>query len=396
MPPSFQPTIPVAPALPALPAPAVMAAPAPQAPPQSELPTGWESLVDDYGEVYYFHEESGETSWDLPLSAPVVMPAAASVLSSPAPALIRAIAPPASAEEWEVFLDDSGEKYYVNNVTGETSWDPPVLLSAQITLDPPVPADGTLLTPMAPAVDAAQASLALAAAEQAEQQRLQVVADLEAARLKDEEDANAAAIAAAAARVQADQAAAAAAAVESARVQAVQAAAAVEAETTRLKAEQLEKLQQQLLQQQAAEAEAEAEAAAAAAAAAAETARAQAQAQAAADAERLLLEQLARDAERVQAEAAAAEALTSQQADEQAAVERCLAEAKVAALQSPAATALPPNWQAARSADGDEYFFHVVTGETTWDRPVLEVHFSSSTSSIFLCCAWCCWPIFDC
>ncbi|XP_076154016.1 rho GTPase-activating protein 27 isoform X3 [Alosa pseudoharengus] len=128
------------------------AAPAPlPAAPDSE---GWEVHVDEgSGQEFYYHPDSGETTWDRPatmmmdavaedlpgaarqrLSRPTSTPPSPSVHSSPpagpAPGPPLAVASPGPpgwrASDWERIVDEaSGRPYYYNHASGETSWDPP-------------------------------------------------------------------------------------------------------------------------------------------------------------------------------------------------------------------------------------------------------------------------------
>jgi len=86
----------------------------------SRLPAGWSEQVDPTsGDKYYWHETTGETSWDPPL-------------------------PPS----WQEQKTETGDVYYWNSETNETTWDRPCTVPA---------------TP-APAAPAAAASASAAAA----------------------------------------------------------------------------------------------------------------------------------------------------------------------------------------------------------------------------------------
>ena len=69
----------------------------------------WEAHVDpSSGNTYYYNATTGETSWEPPAGF-AAAPAASSLPS-----------------EWQEGYDEStGKTYYYNTVTGETSWDPP-------------------------------------------------------------------------------------------------------------------------------------------------------------------------------------------------------------------------------------------------------------------------------
>ena len=51
-----------------------------------------------------------------------------------------------------------------------------------------------------------------------------------------------------------------------------------------------------------------------------------------------------------------------------------------AAVSTPA---LPPNWRSAKAADGKEYYFNELTGETSWTFP------SGNGAAALAFCAWC-------
>ncbi|XP_041939394.1 rho GTPase-activating protein 27 isoform X4 [Alosa sapidissima] len=133
---------------------AAAAVPAPlPAAPDSE---GWEVHVDEgSGQEFYYHPDSGETTWDRPatmmmdavaedlpgaarqrLSRPTSTstPPSPSVHSSPPagpapgpPLAVASSGPPGwRASDWERIVDEaSGRPYYYNHASGETSWDPP-------------------------------------------------------------------------------------------------------------------------------------------------------------------------------------------------------------------------------------------------------------------------------
>uniref|UniRef100_A0A8C3CLZ6 Rho GTPase activating protein 27 n=1 Tax=Cairina moschata TaxID=8855 RepID=A0A8C3CLZ6_CAIMO len=94
------------------------------APPAPEEPCGsrtdWETHMDtDSGHLFYYNPVTGETTWDCPFEQAEdgVSPAA-----SPASSLAHS---PQFAE-WGQYVDEaSGQAFFYNSVTGETSWDPP-------------------------------------------------------------------------------------------------------------------------------------------------------------------------------------------------------------------------------------------------------------------------------
>ncbi|CAJ1954685.1 unnamed protein product [Cylindrotheca closterium] len=99
-----------------------------------DLPDGWEEVVDpNSGDVYYFNSGSNETSWERPGAEPAneksgeVEVVASEEMKSSAPAVEEAAEETAGlATEWEEVIDpNSGDIYYFNSVTNETSWERP-------------------------------------------------------------------------------------------------------------------------------------------------------------------------------------------------------------------------------------------------------------------------------
>uniref|UniRef100_A0A8C0HNH6 Rho GTPase activating protein 27 n=1 Tax=Buteo japonicus TaxID=224669 RepID=A0A8C0HNH6_9AVES len=80
----------------------------------------WETHTDtDSGHLFYYNPVTGETTWDCPFGQ---AEDGVSPVASPASSL------PHSPEfpEWEQYMDEaSGQAFFYNSVTGETSWDPP-------------------------------------------------------------------------------------------------------------------------------------------------------------------------------------------------------------------------------------------------------------------------------
>jgi hypothetical protein len=96
------------------------------------LPAGWEMLIDPgSGDSYYYNEERGETSWELPIATreELTFPANETLLNSGSFAKPDSTEPECSlslAAGW-VSVEDpsSGDVYFYNKQTGETSWEPP-------------------------------------------------------------------------------------------------------------------------------------------------------------------------------------------------------------------------------------------------------------------------------
>merc|ERR1712127_631818 len=84
------------------------------------LPVGWEQVADPTtGNPYYCNRATGESSWTVPI-APAVAP---SVFQPPPVAAAEAASLPAG---WESASDpSSGKPYYYNRATGETKWETP-------------------------------------------------------------------------------------------------------------------------------------------------------------------------------------------------------------------------------------------------------------------------------
>ncbi|XP_065805824.1 rho GTPase-activating protein 27 isoform X2 [Labrus bergylta] len=101
-------------------------------------PEGWEVHVDqESGQEYYFHPSTGRTTWDSPFldspldpePPPEEDPCSPSPLQSPALSPSTAF-PSGWTSEWEQLVDeDSGQPYFYNPMSGETSWEPPEQLS---------------------------------------------------------------------------------------------------------------------------------------------------------------------------------------------------------------------------------------------------------------------------
>lgn len=94
------------------------ATPAPEEPCGSR--TDWETHMDtDSGHLFYYNPVTGETTWDCPFEQ-----AEDGVSPAASPASLLAHSP--QFAEWGQYVDEaSGQAFFYNSVTGETSWDPP-------------------------------------------------------------------------------------------------------------------------------------------------------------------------------------------------------------------------------------------------------------------------------
>uniref|UniRef100_A0A3P9P2N5 Rho GTPase activating protein 27 n=1 Tax=Poecilia reticulata TaxID=8081 RepID=A0A3P9P2N5_POERE len=84
---------------------------------------GWEVHVDqESGQEYYYHPDTGSTTWDNPyLDSPTDPEQLPPEVPFPPPS-------PQSdwASDWEQLVDETtGQPYFYNHMSGETSWDPP-------------------------------------------------------------------------------------------------------------------------------------------------------------------------------------------------------------------------------------------------------------------------------
>ncbi|KAK0682935.1 RHG27 protein, partial [Pygoscelis papua] len=97
---------------------AVAAGSAPEEPGSSV--SDWETHTDtDSGHLFYYNPVTGETTWDCPFGQ---AEDGVSPVASPASSLAHSPEFP----EWEQYVDEaSGQAFFYNSVTGETSWDPP-------------------------------------------------------------------------------------------------------------------------------------------------------------------------------------------------------------------------------------------------------------------------------
>ncbi|KAL9179415.1 hypothetical protein ACHAXT_008705 [Thalassiosira profunda] len=91
----------------------------------SDLPPGWEAILDPSSGDYYFAHENGETTWDRPTFPGLSVASTAdddSASQQQSEFTEDEVLPPG----WFAAVDeDSGDKYYCNEITGETTWDLP-------------------------------------------------------------------------------------------------------------------------------------------------------------------------------------------------------------------------------------------------------------------------------
>lgn len=88
-----------------------------------ELLPGWEFIVDEDGDQYYFNASTGESSWERPTADPSAAEAAAvddgGGITDATHVDGRPLAP-----GWQRVVDDDGDVFYFNEETGESEWEP--------------------------------------------------------------------------------------------------------------------------------------------------------------------------------------------------------------------------------------------------------------------------------
>jgi hypothetical protein len=101
----------------------------------TDLPEGWAEAADpDSGEVYYFNDATGETSWEIPGLPTTFDDVGKQTEEAPTPGvddhtdaeLTEGGDDPALPDGWSRTETDAGEVYFYNEETEETSWDVPV------------------------------------------------------------------------------------------------------------------------------------------------------------------------------------------------------------------------------------------------------------------------------
>uniref|UniRef100_A0A670JDD4 Rho GTPase activating protein 27 n=1 Tax=Podarcis muralis TaxID=64176 RepID=A0A670JDD4_PODMU len=92
--------------------------------PQAHLgspPASWETHTDaESGRLFYYNSATGQTTWEPPFDSPAGG-------GSPPPSCSPLLAhSPATPAEWDQYVDEaSGQVFFYNTSTGETSWDAP-------------------------------------------------------------------------------------------------------------------------------------------------------------------------------------------------------------------------------------------------------------------------------
>ena len=83
----------------------------------------------DSDDTYFFNKLTGETTWDPPIQPPertTKTPKGFRKGMSFSSSIHDLNAEVDLLPDWEVVVDDEGDTYYWNSVTGETQWDEPL------------------------------------------------------------------------------------------------------------------------------------------------------------------------------------------------------------------------------------------------------------------------------
>ena len=87
--------------------------------------TTWEVSYNDSGDVYYYNTATGESTWELDVDAQVDA-ALAQVANVPAAVASDVVdVQPYNPADWEENVTETGDKYWYNVVSGESSWNDP-------------------------------------------------------------------------------------------------------------------------------------------------------------------------------------------------------------------------------------------------------------------------------